>query len=254
MSCNDDDTETDRDICTDTVYAKVPSDATDSVEVDFACRGTNAEQKLEEPKVLCDDTVARKDCCIGGEEYRCLNNVLNYTIFAGGDCNNASIATYYWRMDNTCSNVITTEARSRNIYFSGECNVPGRVAQVTSCEEHDYWQWLASETDNFVPFDDSASTLGMFFISVLLLFLYVDRLETVTPYTPTTYHHPTTCSCFFSVRISNNRLAVCSLWLVQKCGKPICRTLTISAENYCVLISHFRNRGILFTFCLLMPK
>jgi len=172
MSCNDDDSETDRDVCTDTLYSKVPSDATDSVEVDFACRGTNAEQKLEEPKVLCDDTVARKDCCIGGEEYRCLNNVLNYTLFAEGHCNNASIATYYWRMDNSCSNVITTEARSRNIYFSGECDVSGRVAQVTSCAEHDYWEWLASETDNFVPFDDSASTLGMFFISVLLLFWF----------------------------------------------------------------------------------
>lgn len=170
MTCNDDDDETDRDVCTDTLYAKVPSSGGELK--DFACKGINAEQKLEEIKVLCDDTVARNDCCINGEEYRCANGILNFTVFAGGNCNNASIATYQWQMDGTCSNVITTEARSRNIYFSGTCDVAGREANITSCDEHQYWAWLASETDNFVPFDDSASSLGVFFISVLLLFWF----------------------------------------------------------------------------------
>merc|ERR1740129_2331142 len=108
-------------------------------------------------------------CCKGGEEYRCENRVLNYTVRAGGHCSNATIAVYQWRMDGNCSNVITTEARSRNIYFSGICDVSGGTAQTTACSEEDYLAFLAYETPNFIPFDDSASNLGIAFISLILL-------------------------------------------------------------------------------------
>jgi len=169
LPCDDKDSETDNDVCGTELYGK-NYDGADRV---FACKGNSAVEKLEEEKSLCVDGKGWTDCCVGGEVYRCANEVLNYTRYRDGDCNKEPIATYYWLMNGNCSNVITTEARSRNIYFGGLCNEVDGTAQARTCSEEEYWAWLASQTPEFIPFDDSASTLGILSIISLLLFFFI---------------------------------------------------------------------------------
>jgi len=167
LACDDQDDETDNDVCSTDLYSKKSGPFEGK---HFACKGVSAVAKVQEQKTLCVDATAWDECCVGGEEYRCDNNVLNYTLYKGGNCDNGTIATYYWNMDGSCSNVITTEARSRNIYFRGSCELVELTASVTNCSETEYWDWLESQTPDFVPFDDSASTLGILSIISLLFF------------------------------------------------------------------------------------
>jgi len=169
LACDDKDSETDNDVCGTVLYPK-RYDGADRV---FACKGNSAVEKLEEEKSLCTDTKGWTECCVGGEEYRCENYVLNYTRYRDCTPDSEPIATYYWLMDENCSNVITTEARSRNIYFGGKCDIVGETAQARTCTEEEYYAWLASQTPEFIPFDDSASTLGMLSIISLLLFFFI---------------------------------------------------------------------------------
>jgi len=166
-SCDDKNPETDRDVCGAQLYLHQDENKP------FACEGVNAVQRLEEPKKLCDPGFdSFDDCCTEGEMYVCdpFNKILNYTVFAGGHCDNATIATYYWIMDGNCSNVITTEAKTRNIYFSGNCSED--EARAWECSEQDYLSHLEIMGGTFIPFDDSAGDFSIF-LGTFLLLLYL---------------------------------------------------------------------------------
>eukprot|EP00492_Amphilonche_elongata_P003891 TRINITY_DN426_c0_g1_i1.p2 TRINITY_DN426_c0_g1~~TRINITY_DN426_c0_g1_i1.p2 ORF type:complete len:77 (+),score=13.00 TRINITY_DN426_c0_g1_i1:322-552(+) len=76
-------------------------------------------------------------------------------------------------MDGTCSNVMTTEARSRNMYFGGTCNQKVEEAYVFICSEEEYWGNLTAQAGDFIPFDDSVSDFGFMFVLITLLLCFV---------------------------------------------------------------------------------
>jgi len=168
--CDDENGMTDRDVCKSELYIH------DTLGKPFACEGVNVIQRLQEPKKLCKTGMGFSECCNDGEMYVCDETepgmgILNFTIFAGGHCDNQTVATYYWTMDKNCSNVITTEAQTRNIYFSGNCSNDAGYAFAMECDQEKYLAHLQRVGGEFVVFDDSAADISIL-LGISLLFIW----------------------------------------------------------------------------------